>query len=211
MEPEAPERERSLRLTSTGRTVLTVVLLALLGATVGLVLLARDSGKPGSQGTGNTSEILEMREVLEVIQSSSPKWDSVTVTCFDQGGASASGCLDPLAAADGSVVLLAADGSAKYRLGLALISAADVIGASAGPPRGNAGWEVDIRLTPDASKRFSDITTRLVGKQLALVVDARVVSAPIVASPITTGEVVIVGGFTEERAKSLAGRLDPRS
>ena len=211
MEPEAPEREKSPWLRSPRRTILTVVLLALLGATVGLVLLTRDSGKPGSRGTGNASEILQMREVLQLIQSSSPNWDSVIVTCFARGNVPASGCLDPLIAADRSIVLLAADGSAKYRLGPALISAADVTRASAKAPRGNAGWEVDIRLTPDASKRFSDITSRLVGRQIAIVVEERVVTAPTVVGRITGGEVVIVGNFTEQEARDLAERLAPHS
>jgi preprotein translocase subunit SecD len=196
---------------STSRTVLTLVLLALLGGTVGVVLLTRDSGEPNFHVRGNPSETLQMREVLEVIQSSSPRWDSVTVTCFPRGNAPASGCLDPLAAAERSVVLLSADGGVKYRLGPALISTADVARASAGPPRGNAGWEVDIGFTPDASKRFSDITTRLVGSQIAIVVDDRVVSAPTVAGQISSGEAVITGKFTEEEARDLAERLAPPS
>lgn len=117
MEPEAPEWKRRPRLTSTGWTTLTLVLLALFGATVALVLFDRDSGEPTARGAANGSEILQMREVLEVIPSGSPEWNSVTVTCFARGNASPSPCLDPLAAAEWSVVLLAADGNEKFALG----------------------------------------------------------------------------------------------
>jgi preprotein translocase subunit SecD len=41
------------------------------------------------------------------------------------------------------------------------------------------------------------VTTRLEGKQLAIVVDDQVISAPTVQSPITTGTGVITGSFNE--------------
>jgi preprotein translocase subunit SecD len=211
LEPEAPEWKRRPRLTSTGWMTLTLVLLALLGATVALVLLVRDSGEPHPQEAANASAILQMREVLDVIPSGSPEWNSVTVTCFARGTASASRCLHPLAAAERSVVLLAADGSERFALGPSLISTADVARASAEPLGGMEGWQIEIELTPSASERFSDITTRLVGKQLAIVVDDQVVSAPTVAEPITSGHALIAGVFTEREARDLAARLAPHS
>jgi hypothetical protein len=211
LEPEAPEWKRRPRLTSTGWTTLTLLLLALFGATVALVLLVRDSGEPTARRAANGSEILQMREVLEVIPSGSPEWNSVTVTCFARGNASPSPCLDPLAAAERSVVLLATDGNEKFALGPSLISTADVARASAKPLVGMEGWQIEIALTPSASERFSDITTRLIGKQLAIVVDDQVVSAPTVAEPITSGHALITGVFTEREARDLAARLAPHS
>jgi preprotein translocase subunit SecD len=73
------------------------------------------------------------------------------------------------------------------------------------------GWQIEIELTPSASERFSDITTRLVGKQLAIVVDDQVVSAPTVAEPITSGHTLITGVFSEREARDLAARLAPHS
>ena len=58
------------------------------------------------------------------------------------------------------------------------------------------------------SGTFSDVTTRLEGKQLAIVVDDRVISAPTVQSPITNGSGVITGNFTERSAKDLATQLN---
>ena len=60
----------------------------------------------------------------------------------------------------------------------------------------------------DGSGTFSDVTTRLQGRQLAIVVDDQVVSAPTVQSPITNGSGVITGSFTEARAKDLATQLN---
>ena len=52
------------------------------------------------------------------------------------------------------------------------------------------------------------MTTRLQGRQLAIVVDDRVISAPTVQDPITGGAGEITGGFTERRAKDLATQLN---
>ena len=52
------------------------------------------------------------------------------------------------------------------------------------------------------------MTTRLQGRQLAIVVDDQVISAPTVQSPITNGTGVITGSFTEARAKDLATQLN---
>jgi preprotein translocase subunit SecD len=48
----------------------------------------------------------------------------------------------------------------------------------------------------------------LQGRQLAIVVDDQVISAPTVQSPITGGNGVITGSFTEARAKDLATQLN---
>jgi protein-export membrane protein SecD len=74
----------------------------------------------------------------------------------------------------------------------------------------SAGWVVSFRLTDEGSKTFGEITERLAPpegqpgtKQLAIVLDRRVESAPTVQSKITDrGE--ITGGFTEPEAKDLA-------
>jgi preprotein translocase subunit SecD len=69
----------------------------------------------------------------------------------------------------------------------------------------NAGqWCIDFTLTGDAAKTFGDLTTSLSGRQLAIVLDRRVQSAPTVNTPITDGRGQITGSFTEQEAKDLA-------
>jgi preprotein translocase subunit SecD len=46
------------------------------------------------------------------------------------------------------------------------------------------------------------------GSRIAIVVDGRIVSAPTVQAPITSGNVVVTSGLTEREARSLATRLD---
>jgi len=70
------------------------------------------------------------------------------------------------------------------------------------------GWQISFDLTKDGSGVFGDVTTQLQGKQLAIILDSVVISAPTVQSPITNGTGVITGSFTEQRAKDLATVLN---
>ncbi len=54
---------------------------------------------------------------------------------------------------------------------------------------------------------FGDYTTNNVGKYLAIVLDKRVISSPVVNSPITGGDGVIQGKFTVAEANNLAVQL----
>lgn len=152
---------------------------------------------------------LELREVLEVVRSDSPAWDSLDITCIDTEGTGASGCLDPNAARAQEVVLLDEQGEAKFRLAPASITEEDVGSASAVPLgyQGASAWGVQIELTPEGATRFEALTTRLVGQQIAIVVDGTLVSAPTVAEPITVGIVQLVADMTESQARALAGNL----
>jgi preprotein translocase subunit SecD len=54
------------------------------------------------------------------------------------------------------------------------------------------------------SAKFAAATQRLLNKQLAIVLDGTIQSAPTVQSAITGGQGVITGNFTEKEAKNLA-------
>lgn len=61
---------------------------------------------------------------------------------------------------------------------------------------------------PDSAKKFEEITTRLVGKRLAIFLDEEVVSAPTVQVPIPGGTGTITGQFTTEGARDFAKLLN---
>lgn len=54
------------------------------------------------------------------------------------------------------------------------------------------------------AKRFGEATTNNRGKRLAIVLDGRVLSAPVINTPITGGTGIISGSFTVEQATELA-------
>ncbi len=70
--------------------------------------------------------------------------------------------------------------------------------------------EVVVRLqfNGEGTKLFSDITTANVGKQVAILLDGQIISAPTVQTPITDGVAIISGNFTTDSVKALATRLN---
>ncbi len=65
------------------------------------------------------------------------------------------------------------------------------------------GSTIGFSMTPDGSTKFGDLTGSNVGRQLAIVLDNRVQSAPVINSRID-GEGVIEGNFTPQEAADLA-------
>ena len=62
---------------------------------------------------------------------------------------------------------------------------------------------VCFSLTPDGAKKFGDLTGANVGRRLAIVLDNKVVSAPVINSRIDD-QGVIEGSFTTQQASDLA-------
>ena len=68
--------------------------------------------------------------------------------------------------------------------------------------------EVAIEFNQDGGKKFGEVTTRLLNKQLAIFLDSIPVTAPTVSSAITDGRGVITGSFTRDNARTLALQLN---
>lgn len=64
--------------------------------------------------------------------------------------------------------------------------------------------KVNFELTGEGKGQFGDITTQNQGKQLAIVLDYVVESAPNIKEPITDGRGEITGDFTDSEAKDLS-------
>jgi preprotein translocase subunit SecD len=64
--------------------------------------------------------------------------------------------------------------------------------------------QVDFQLTGDGTTKFADLTKANVNKQLAIVLDYNVESAPNIKEAITEGKGNISGNFTDQQAKDLA-------
>ncbi len=68
-------------------------------------------------------------------------------------------------------------------------------------------YEIAFQLKSDAATVFSDYTSSHVGQYLAIVLDKKVISAPVIKSAITGGSGVIQGSFTQDQATTLANNL----
>ena len=108
--------------------------------------------------------------------------------------------------ADKEVVLeevVKGDVTARYRLGPAELTGTAVKSARAefDPTQ---GWRVNFNLTSDGSGKFDALAAKNVGKQVAIVLDSVVKSAPVIREASFGGSGVISGNFTEREAKDLA-------
>ena len=82
---------------------------------------------------------------------------------------------------------------------------ADIV--SAEPVLQDGQWAISIRLSPGAGAMFGAITGRSIGKRMQIVVEDRILSAPIVREAITRGEVMISGHLSEADARELAAKI----
>lgn len=89
-----------------------------------------------------------------------------------------------------------------------VLSNADV--KSARVVSGQAGPQIEIVFTETGAARFTSATEQNIMKPLAILVDGKLLSAPIVREKITGGRVVISGQFTEQEAKRIASGITGR-
>ncbi|MCA1825074.1 MAG: protein translocase subunit SecD [Frankia sp.] len=111
---------------------------------------------------------------------------------------------------DFPIVSCERDGSAKYLLDKSVQEGTDVKTAIATVDAGQAStgqWEVDLEFTDKGARRFADVTKANVNKQVAIVLDGVVQSAPNIQQEITGGRAQITGNFTKKSATELANVL----
>ena len=72
------------------------------------------------------------------------------------------------------------------------------------PGVGDSGPEVNIRFDAKGSRDFADATTQNVGRPFAIVLDDKVISAPVIREPILGGSARISGSFSVQSANDLA-------
>jgi preprotein translocase subunit SecD len=89
----------------------------------------------------------------------------------------------------------------------ALLTGDAVVNASVRPGSGMEGMAVDFQFDTRGAKVFGDITSANVGRQLAIVLDNHVESAPVIRQAITGGRGQITGNFDVAGAQDLANVL----
>ncbi|MBN2433131.1 MAG: hypothetical protein JXQ27_16790 [Acidobacteria bacterium] len=65
-------------------------------------------------------------------------------------------------------------------------------------------YQVDITFTEAGGTRFAEITGQSIGRKIAILVDGRLVSDPVIQDRITNGRAVIHGHMSREKAERLA-------
>lgn len=165
--------------------------------------------------------VLQFRPVLEIIPPGSPGYEEAGGSCDD--------ILDGPPPADEEVVLCgqdpglpAEDGEqetdvplTKYRLGSVEVSGDDVEDATAELEQTGLSWFVSLDFSRQGDQAFQELTGELAceqlgapTRQLAIVLDGRVESAPEVAQDVQCGQGITGGGIitvgSEQEARDLA-------
>jgi preprotein translocase subunit SecD len=85
-----------------------------------------------------------------------------------------------------------------------LVSGGDLIDAQPGFDQRNGQPIVSFKFNSTGARKFAQATTENVKQPFAIVLDNKVISAPVIQEPITAGQGQISGNFTVQQANDLA-------
>ncbi len=85
-----------------------------------------------------------------------------------------------------------------------IVSGEDLVDAQPGFDQRTREPVVTFRFNNSGSRRFGTVTLENVGRPFAIVLDDKVISAPVIREPITGGSGQISGSFTVQAANDLA-------
>ncbi len=85
-----------------------------------------------------------------------------------------------------------------------MVDGADLVDAQQSFDQQTGEPDVTFRFNLRGGQKFGQVTSENVGRPFAIVLDSKVISAPVIRSPITGGTGQITGNFTLDEASSLA-------
>ena len=85
-----------------------------------------------------------------------------------------------------------------------LVSGGDLTDAQPGFDQRTGEPIVSFKFNTSGSRKFAQATSENVGQPFAIVLDNKVISAPVIREPITGGSGQISGNFTVQAANDLA-------
>lgn len=100
------------------------------------------------------------------------------------------------------------DEAGEVTLGDVLLTGDVITSASIGTNPQTNEIEVNVTFDAEGSREWADITGARIGRQIAIVLDGNVESAPVVRDRITGGQTSITGNFTPEEARRLRTVLE---
>ena len=84
------------------------------------------------------------------------------------------------------------------------VSGENLTGASVGQDQQNGGYVVNFKFDSAGARKMAQLTQQNVGHRFAVVLDNKVITAPVIRSAITAGSGEITGNFTAQDASDLA-------
>jgi preprotein translocase subunit SecD len=159
---------------------------------------------PGLTNTEEVIKVLKETGELEFIDMGSNPLPEGTVVKTDSGSTAAAEVApvtDPTAAATTESV----PAEQVYHT---IMTGSALKSVSVGRDPTTGEYYISFELTDEGKTIFADYTTNNIGKYLAISLDKRLISIPVIKTPITEGSGQISGGgFTEESSNALAIQL----
>jgi preprotein translocase subunit SecD len=84
----------------------------------------------------------------------------------------------------------------------------DLKKTSVGFDPNNGKPQINLEFTADGGKKFGEITSRNIGKQVWILLDGQILTDPVVQQPILDGNAVINGEYTIDEAKNMVITLN---
>jgi protein-export membrane protein SecD/preprotein translocase SecF subunit len=84
------------------------------------------------------------------------------------------------------------------------VDGANLSDARAGQDQRTGEWVVNFTFDSIGTRRFAEVTRQNVGKPFAIVLDDKVITAPVIREPITAGRGQISGSFNAQSASDLS-------
>ncbi|MEO6958213.1 MAG: protein translocase subunit SecD [Antricoccus sp.] len=158
---------------------------------------AGDSAAPGSNPNKGAKQIINVPQGADTAEGAAAI--AATLNCDATNTAQSPTANQYMASCDGATV---------YILGPVLIRGTSVTDASANfDTQGGQGWQVQLTLDGKASNTWAAYTAQNIGKQVAFVLDQRVLSAPVINSAIPGPTTTVSGSFNQASANNLANSL----
>ncbi len=154
---------------------------------------------PGIRDVAHAKDIIKSTAILELkIVESGPSPDRQTLLQTDDGKVP-----DDMEVVQGRSS--AGDGTTAFYLvnKVAAITGRDLRTARTTLDEYNKP-AVSFTLNSDGSAKFGRVTSANVGRQLAIILDNQVQSAPVIEGPIQAADARITGSFTQQEASDLA-------
>jgi preprotein translocase subunit SecD len=155
---------------------------------------------PGKTNTDQVVSILQQTGLLEFIDAGSTYLEPGTPVVTDIAGAG-SQQLSVQPAAAGTTPGATPTEAVVYHT---VMTGADLKSVNVTSSTNDPNPYIAFELTDKGAKVFKDFTTQNVGKYLAIVLDKKVVSTPVIQNAITDGKGIIQGKYTVDSANQLA-------
>lgn len=170
---------------------------------------------PGLTNTEDVIKVLKETGELEFIDLGSSPLPEGTIVKTDSGsGSTENPELRPTVAATSSETGTVAETTAPTETATeepvyhTIMTGSSLKEVAVGRDTVTGEYYISFVLTDEGKKVFADFTSRNVGKYLAISLDKRLISVPVIQTAITEGSGQISGGgFTDESANALAIQL----